>query len=407
MASHFFRDVPLEQFGVEWVQPELPLAHPFDDGSAAALHRSLDCTGETLGDDAAAYKRLMGPVVDSWEKVMGQFLGPFRLPRHPLTAARFGMRALFPAATLARLAFRGERARGLFAGQAAHAIIPLETPATAAFGLMLGLLGHAVGWPLPRGGTQKLADALAAYLRSLGSEIITGREVTSLSELPPARVILLDVTPRQVVRIAGEQLPAGYRRKLERYRYGPGIYKLDWALSEAIPWAADACRRAGTVHLGPTLADISRSERLITEGKVSETPYVLVVQQSLFDETRAPTGRHTAWAYCHVPHGSEVDMTGPIEAQIERFAPGFKDTILAKHAYSAPEMERYNPNYIGGDINGGIQDLGQLFTRPVARLNPYTTPLSNLFICSSSTPPGGGVHGMCGYWAAQAALKRF
>jgi len=405
MASPFFRTIPLEELGLEWIQPELPLAHPLDNG-AVVLHRSLEETAAGLGRDGPAYRRLMKPLVADWQKVLHEFLGPLRFPRHPLTMTRFGMRALFPAATLARLSFRSEQARAIFSGLAAHAVIPLEKPATAAFGLMLGMLGHGVGWPIPRGGSQQIADKLTDYLRSLGGEVQTGREVRSLAELPPARAILLDITPRQLVNIAGDRLPAGYRRRLERYRYGPGIFKLDYALSEPIPWTAEACRRAGTVHVGGTLEEISLSERLIWQGRVSDRPYAIVVQQSLFDDTRAPEGKHTMWAYCHVPHGSGIDMTAAIEAQIERFAPGFRDTIIGGCTFCALDYEQYNPNYVGGDINSGVQDLGQLFTRPVPRLDPYTTPLKNVFICSSSTPPGGGVHGMCGYFAAQSALKR-
>ncbi|MDX1488255.1 MAG: NAD(P)/FAD-dependent oxidoreductase, partial [Acidiferrobacterales bacterium] len=291
--------------------------------------------------------------------------------------------------------------RGFFAGLAAHSILPLEQPPTAAFGLVLGILGHAVGWPLPRGGSQKIADALGSYLQSLGGEIITGTPVESLDDLPPARAILFDVTPRQLLRIAADHLPAGYRRKLEGYRYGPGVFKVDWALDGPIPWRAETCAGAGTVHLGGTLPEIAAAERAMSQGKHPEKPFVLVAQQSLFDPTRTPAGKQTVWAYCHVPHASTVDMTEPIEAQIERFAPGFRDLILARSTRAPLELEQYNANYIGGDINGGVQDLRQLFTRPTLRLVPYSTPNERLYICSSSTPPGGGVHGMCGYFAAR------
>ncbi|MCA9986202.1 MAG: NAD(P)/FAD-dependent oxidoreductase, partial [Anaerolineales bacterium] len=341
-----------------------------------------------------------------WEKIAREFLGPLSLPRHPLAMAKFGLRAVWPTTTFAKTLFRNEKTRALFAGLAAHSIMPLEWPLTAAFGLMLGALGHKVGWPLPRGGSQSIANALAGLFTSLGGEIVTEHEVQSLRELPSARAILLDVTPRQLLSLAGEALPAGYRRQLEKYRQGPGVFKLDWALSEPIPWRAEQCRRAGTVHLGPTLNELALSERVIWYGAVAEQPYTLVTQQSLFDATRAPAGQHTGWAYCHVPNGSTVDMTEHIEAQIERFAPGFRDTILARHTMSAPDFQRYNPNYIGGDINGGVQNWRQLFTRPVPRWNPYSTPLPDLFLCSSATPPGGGVHGMCGYHAAQSVLQR-
>jgi phytoene dehydrogenase-like protein len=348
----------------------------------------------------------MGPLVDRWQDVLHEFLGPLRPPRYPLLMARFGLRALPPAALLARTLFRQEPARALFGGLAAHSIMPLEKPATAAFGLMLGMLAHAVGWPVARGGSQTVADTLAGYFRRLGGEIEAGRMVTSLDELPTARATLLDITPRQFVALAGERLPPGYRSRLHRYRYGPGVFKLDWALDGPIPWTAEACRQAGTVHLGPTLTAMAASEKAMWNGRHAAAPYVILVQPTVCDPSRAPAGKHVGWAYCHVPHGSTVDMTAAIEAQVERFAPGFRERILARHAMNTREYEVYNPNYVGGDINGGIQDLRQLFTRPVARWNPYTTPLDNVLLCSSSTPPGGGAHGMSGMFAAQTALRR-
>jgi phytoene dehydrogenase-like protein len=406
MGSPFFKSLPLADYGLEWIQPDLPLAHPFDDGTAVALHHSLDDTAAPLGWDGSTYRRLFEPLVTDWDKIAHEFMGPLRLPRHPLAMARFGLRAVWPTKTAVRTWFRSEKTRALFAGMAAHAIMPLEWPLTAAFGLMLGILGHAVGWPLPRGGSQAIADALAALCTDLGGEIETNHEVKSLANLPSARAVLLDVTPRQLLAIAGDLLPSGYRRQLQRYQYGPGVCKVDWALSEPIPWQAAACRRAGTVHLGATLDEISLSERLVWQGQVAEQPYTIVTQQSLFDDSRAPSGQHTGWAYCHVPNGCNHDMAAVIERQIERFAPGFRDTILARHTMTTQDLQLYNPNYVGGDINGGVQNWRQLFTRPVARINPYTTPIPNLFLCSSSTPPGGGVHGMCGYHAAQAALRR-
>ena len=414
VGSPFFQSLPLAEYGLTWIQPDLPVAHPLGDGTATAAgsaqavfaHQSLDCTIEQLGRDGKAYGRLLRPLIANWDKIAHEFLGPLRPPRHPLAMAQFGLRALLPAVSEAKLLFRTEAARALFMGMAAHAIMPLEWPATAAFGLMLGTLAHVVGWPLPRGGSQSIADALAAYFTDLGGEIVTGHTVNSLVELPSAKAVLLDVTPRQVLQIAGEQLPVGYRRQLGWYRYGAGVFKMDWALSEPIPWLAEPCRRAGTVHVGWSLAEIAHSERMIWRGKHVERPFVLVTQPSLFDDSRAPQGQHTGWAYCHVPHGSTVDMTDAIEKQIERFAPGFRDIILARYTMNTQDYQGYNANYIGGDINGGVQDIWQQFTRPVPRLNPYTTPLSNLFICSSSTPPGGGVHGMCGYHAAQTVLKR-
>ncbi len=405
VASPFLRTVPLEEHGVEWIWPPAALAHPFDDGTAALLERSPEATGETLGPDGRRYRTLVAPLARDSDGLLDDLLGPARVPAHPLALARFGAVAALPAASLARIAFRGLRARGFLAGLAAHSMLPLTRAPSAAFGLVLALLGHAVGWPLARGGSQAIADALASYLRSLGGEIETGRRVASLEELDAARTVLLDVTPRQLVALAGDRLPSGYRARLERYRYGPGVFKLDWALDGPIPWRAEACARAATVHLGATLEEIVASERLPRRGAVAERPYVLLAQQSLFDPTRAPVGQHAAWAYCHVPNGSGIDMTERIESQVERFAPGFRERILARSALGPAELEAHNPNYVGGDINGGAADLRQLFARPVARRSPYTTPLPGVFLCSSSTPPGGGVHGMCGYHAALAALR--
>jgi phytoene dehydrogenase-like protein len=405
-ASPFFRTLPLEEHGLEWIHPAIPLAHPLDDGTAAVLERSVETTGQKLGPDAAAYQKLMAPLVAGWDRLAEDMLGPLSIPpRHPFILARFGLRAIRSARGLADSTFQGEHARALFAGMAGHSMLPLERSPTAAFGLLLGITGHAVGWPLPRGGSQRISDAMADYLRSLGAEIVTGTPVESIDELPPARLVLCDVAPQGLLRMAGHRLPARYRRKLEGYRYGPGVFKLDLALDGPIPWQAEACIRAGTVHVGGTLSEIAAAERAVWSGQHPEKPFVLLAQQSLFDPTRSPAGKHTVWAYCHVPHASTVDMTGRIEAQIERFAPGFRDRILARSVMSASEMEVYNPNYIGGDINGGVQDLRQHFTRPTFRLVPYSTPVKGLYLCSSSTPPGGGVHGMCGYFAARAALR--
>ncbi len=406
IGSPFFRALPLAKYGLEWIHPLAPVAHPFDNGTAALLERSIDATSETLDtQDATAYRKLMEPLVRSWDRIADDLLGPLHLPQHPVEMARFGLLAIRSAQGLAKGLFKGERARGLFAGLAAHSIMPLDRSLTAAFGLILGVLGHAVGWPMPRGGSQRIADALSSYFRSLGGEIVTSVPVESIDDLPSARAVLLDVTPRQLIRIAGHRLPSGYRRRLEDYRYGPGVFKVDLALRSPIPWKASECARAGTVHIGGTLEEIVESEREVWEGNHPEKPYVLVAQQTLFDSTRAPQGKHTAWAYCHVPNGSTFDMTERIESQIERFAPGFRDCIIARSTRSPIELEQYNPNYVGGDINGGVQDILQLFTRPVARIVPYSTPVKGLYICSSSTPPGGGVHGMCGYHAARAALK--
>lgn len=405
VSSPFFRTLPLEKFGLEWIYPPAALAHPLDDGTAVTLERSIDETGANLGVDAASYRKLMQPFVANWDNLAEGILAPLRIPRHPFAMARFGLPAIRSAYGLAQSLFKEERARAIFAGMSAHSILPLEQSPSAAVGLVLGILGHTVGWPLPRGGSQQIAEALAAYLGSLGGEIITGTRVSSIEELPPARAYLFDISPRQLLQIAGERLSNGYQHQLERYRYGPGVFKIDLALDGPIPWKAEECLRAGTVHLGGTLAEIAAAERAVAQGQLPAKPFVLLAQQTLFDPTRAPDGKHTVWAYCHVPNGSSFDMTERIEAQIERFAPGFHDRILERHVTGPAALEQYNPNYIGGDINGGLQDLWQLFTRPTIRLNPYTTSARDIFLCSSSTPPGGGVHGMCGYFAAQAALK--
>ena len=405
LASPFLSTLPLAEHGLELVHPSAPLAHPLDDGSAVMLERSVDETARGLGADAAAYRRLFGPLVLSADELFGQILGPLRPPRHPLVMARFGLGALRSASGLARSRFTGERARALFAGCAAHSMLSLTTPASAAFGMVLAVTAHQVGWPVARGGSQRLVDALASQLRSLGGEIQTARWVESLDEVEAHTPVLLDVTPRQLLRLAGARLPAGYGRRLGRYRYGPGVFKLDWALEAPIPWSAAEVLRAGTVHLAGTLDETVASEEAAVRGRHADRPFVLLVQPTLFDPTRAPDGRHTAWAYCHVPQGSTRDMAEAIESQVERFAPGFRDLILGRSVMDSAEVERRNPNYVGGDINGGVQDLRQLFTSPVPRLDPYSTPLRGLYLCSSSTPPGGGVHGMCGYHAARSALR--
>ncbi len=403
VGSPFFQTLPLHEHGLEWVQPPAAAAHPLDDGSAVVIEQSLDSTATGLGEDGDAYRKLMRRLVANWNDLAPTLLGPPRLPKHPLMLAGFGLQALRPATGLARSVFRGEPARAAFAGMAAHSMLPLEKPGSAAFGLVLNALAHAVGWPFPRGGSQKIADALASYLHSLGGEILTGAPVTSLSELPPARVVLCDVTPRQLLALAGDRFTPAYRRLLSRYRYGMGVFKLDWALDGAIPWKAAGCARAATVHVGGTLDEIAESERAAWQGRHTEHPFLIVTQPSLFDSTRAPHGKHTGWAYCHVPLGSTVDVTEHIENQIERFAPGFRDRILARNVLTPAGLESRNPNIVGGDINGGAQDLGQLFLRPTWRL--YSTSARGLYICSASTPPGGGVHGMCGYHAAQRALR--
>lgn len=407
IASPFFRSLPLADLGFEWVFPTAALAHPLDDGSAVMLTRLEAGMIAGAGKDEIPYRRLMQPFVDNWDALLEDILGPLPLPpRHPFLLARFGLNAIQSAQHLAESRFEGERAKAIFAGLAAHSMLPLERSPSASFGLVLGTLAHAVGWPIPKGGSQGIVDAMARYLHSMGGEIITGVRVSDLKELPKVRAILLDITPRQLLKLAGEGLSQGYRRQLERYRYGPGVFKVDYALDGPPPWSAVECRLAGTVHLGGTLAEIKASEKAVWRGEHPEKPFVIVAQQSLFDPTRAPQGKHTLWAYCHVPSGSSVDMIEKIEDQIERFAPGFKDLILARRTHTSIELEQYNPNYVGGDINGGVQDLGQLFTRPVMKLRPYATSLKGVYLCSSATPPGGGVHGMCGYHAALEALRR-
>jgi phytoene dehydrogenase-like protein len=407
IASPFLRSLPLAEHGLRWISPPAELAHPFDDGTAAILERSFFATGQTIAPDATPYEKLMRPLAERWEALLEDVLAPIHLPRHPLRLARFGWRALGSAQSLARGQFAGARARGLFAGLAAHSVLPLDRFATTAFGLLLGALGHAVGWPVAAGGSQRLASALAGYLSSLGGVMQTSAPVCSLADLPAARATLFDVTPRQLLAIAGDKLPSSYRRRLEKFRYGPGAFKLDWALSQPIPWKAPECARAATVHLGGTLEEIAASEMAAANGRIPEKPFVLLAQPSLFDPSRAPAGRHTAWGYCHVPNGCATDMTERIESQIERFAPGFRDCVLARHALSPAALQKHNANYVGGDISGGSNDLMQLIARPVFGVNPYATPAPGFYICSSSTPPGGGVHGMCGYHAAQAVLRKW
>ncbi len=406
LASPLFRSLPLSDHGLQWINPPVAVAHPLDNAPAAALARSMEETGATLRNDAAAYRALFSPLVRHWDQLAPEILSaPLHLPAHPFSLAGFGLRALWPAGALAHTAFRAAPARALFAGLAAHSIVALDQPATAAIGLVLATAGHACGWPVPRGGSQQIANALAAYFRTLGGVIETGARVDSLDSLPPAKAILLDLTPRQAIQIAAKQLPAGYLRSLARFSYGPGVFKIDWALSEPIPWTSPVCRRTATVHVGGTLEEIEIGEKDAWTGRHSERPFVLLAQQSLFDDSRAPAGRHTGWAYCHVPNGSLRDMTAVIEAQVERFAPGFRDTILARATKNCAQLEQSNANLVGGDIGGGSNHLAQLLARPVAALDPWRTPAKGIYLCSASTPPGGGVHGMCGYHAARSALK--
>jgi phytoene dehydrogenase-like protein len=407
-ASPFFASLDLQRHGLEWIEPPIQLAHPLDDGTAALVRRDMDETAMSLGSDATAYRRLIGPTVRSWDGLIGDVLAPFHIPLRPgraFSLARFGLDAFQPATWLAR-SFKHPQSRALFAGAAAHSQLRLGEPISGAFGVLFLASAHAVGWPFARGGSARIGEALAAVLTELGGEVSTSRLISRMQDLPVNRATLFDVTPRQLLAIAGGRLRGGYARSLRRFRYGPGTFKLDLALDGPIPWRNPALAEAGTVHLGGTLEEIAAGEVAVAAGRVPDRPFVLLAQQSLFDPSRAPEGRHTAWAYCHVPNGSPVDMSERIIDQIERFAPDVRDRIIGQHAMAPADLEAYNANYVGGDINGGRQDLGQLFTRPAIRVDPYATPDPGIFLCSSSTPPGGGVHGMCGYHAARSALRR-
>jgi phytoene dehydrogenase-like protein len=404
VASPFFEQMPLSEYGLEYIFPPVAAAHPFDNGTAAIIKTSVEDTAGLLGPDERAYKKLMYPVVKDWPLIAPDVLGPLHYPKHRFAMARFGLAALTSASHLARR-FNTMEAQGLIGGMAAHSMQPLTNLSTSAIALVLMTAAHLKGWPVPKGGSQSIANALAAYFLSMGGKIETNFYVNSMEALPSAHAVLFDVTPKQLLRIAGHRFSSIYKWQLERYRYGMGVFKVDWALDAPIPFTAPACRDAGTIHIGNTFNEIGAAEQQTWDGKIVEKPFVLLAQPAVFDGTRAPQGKHTAWAYCHVPNGSKTDMTNAIEKQIERFAPGFQERILARHTMNPAQMEEYNPNYIGGDINGGVIDLGQLFTRPALRWSPYKTSAKGIYICSSSTPPGGGVHGMCGYYAAKRALK--
>ncbi len=402
--SPFLKTLPLAEFGLEYIFPDIAAAHPLDGGTAAMLTHSVNDTARHLGVDEQAYLKLVQPLLKTWDVIAPDVLGPLHWPKHPLAMAQFGIKALPPASILAKT-FAGTPARALIAGMAAHAIQPLGNLTTAAIAMVLLVQGHLKGWPLPKGGSQQIANAMAAYFKSIGGQIETGIFISNMSQLPSAQAVLFDVTPRQLLQIAGHRFSWIYQKQLARYRYGMGVFKIDWALNEPVPFTAPECRRAGTLHLGGSFEQIASSELSTSKGNHPEHPFVLFAQQSLFDSSRAPDGKHTAWAYCHVPHGSERNMTDIIENQVERFAPGFKQCIIGRSTMNTRQMEEYNPNYMGGDINGGQLDITQLFTRPALRWSPYRTSANGLYICSSSTPPGGGVHGMCGYYAAKRALK--
>ncbi len=406
-ASPYFRTLGLEERGLVWIEPGIPLAHPLDDGSAAFLERSLDATCTALGDDGPAYRRLIEPLTNQWVSLVEELLQPIlHLPRHPLLLGRFGWRALQPAAGLARRHFRQAGTRALFAGLAAHSFLPLGSLASASIGLVLAAAAHAVGWPIPRGGSQALTDSLVARLREAGARIEVGRPIHDLRVLPTAATKLLDLSAWEAERVAGSVWPEWYRRRLRNFPHAPSVFKIDYALSDPIPWTAEPCRSAGTVHLGGKLEEIEEAERLVNVGVMPARPFVLLAQPSLFDPTRAPSGQHTAWAYCHIPRGHGDDCTDALEGQIERFAPGFRDRILARHITGPAEMEAHNANLGGGDITGGANDLWHLLARPTFTPAPYRTPAERVYLCSASTPPGGGVHGMCGYHAARTVVSR-
>ena len=403
LSSPFFRSLPLQKYGLRWIHSPAQLAHPLDDGTAVTLERDVRATAEQLGADGPAYVKLFEPLVDHWRTLIGEVLRPLTVPRHPLLLAKFGLRAGQPAKLLLDTLFRGHRAKALCAGSCAHSCLKLSALLSAAFGMMLGGAAHAVGWPIPEGGSQKISDALAEHLRALGGRITTNFPVRKLEDIGEHRLTLCDVTPRQFLAMAAHKLRPSFQNLLRHYRYGPGIYKVDWALREPIPWKAQECRRAITVHVGGTLEEIAVSEAAAWDGRHPEKPFVLVVQPSLFDRSRAPRGKHTAWAYCHVPNGWSGSALAQIESQMERFAPGFRECVLATSARSAPEMQSWDENLVGGDVNGGSLGLGQFAFRPTWRR--YGTPIRDVYLCSSSTPPGGAVHGMCGFWAAQRALR--
>ncbi len=403
--SPVFKSLHLEQFGLEYLQPEYAVAHPFDDGSAIAIQKSIENTAAQLGEDADTYKKIYSPLVKKWPSIRSAFVGPLHLSGYSNTKAKFASYAISSGRHFAKHQFSTNEAQSLFAGMAAHSMLPLNKLTSSSIAIVLNTVAHINGWPLPKGGAQQITNALAACFKKMGGEIQLGNMVTSLQQLPASKIVLLDVTPEQMLSIAGEQFSALYKWQLQKYKYGAGIFKIDWALSQPVPFTNNKCRKATTVHIGGSLQEIYNSEEMVSKKHVPENPFVLFVQPGVVDISRAPEGKQTAWAYCHVPNGSITDMTVAIEKQVERFAPGFRDCILARHVMDTKEVEAYNSNYIGGDINGGAATISQLFTRPVLRLSPYRTSAKGIYVCSSSTPPGGGVHGICGYYAARRALK--
>lgn len=406
VLSPYLKTLPLENHGLEWLYPKVSVAHPLDDGPAVLLSRSLQETSENLGVDGKAWTQLFKPFVDQGEQLLEDILKPLSFPKYPLLFTKFGLKAMQSATYLVEKHFKEERAKALFAGCAAHSFLPLDFKFTSSFGILMALTAHLTDWPVAKGGSTAITQSMASYFKSLGGDIKTNTFVVTLSQLPEASAYMFDTDPKQLIQIADDALPSGYKARLSSFQYGPGVFKIDWALDGSIPWKDQRCTDAATVHLGGTFKEIALSEHQAWNNIHSENPYVLVNQQSEFDPTRAPLGKHTGHAYCHVPNGSTKDLTVVIENQMERFAPGFKDLILKRHTTNCEVFENYNPNNVGGSISGGANTMGQLFTRPVMSRDPYSTPNKKLFLCSASTPPGGGVHGMCGYWAAQSVLKK-
>ena len=404
-ASPFLKTLPLEDHGLEWIFPKIPYAHPFLDGSALAAYTDVKKTASELGTDEKAYLNVFEKITSKWESVDSDLLGPLAIPENPLDFIRFGLKAIQSAEQLTDHYFQNEKTKAFFFGAAAHSTLPLDAWASSSFGLVLSIMAHKFNWPFPKGGAGNLIKALVSYYKSLGGTLILNHKVTDVKSLPKADAYLFDCTPKQLLAIKNTNLSQTYRKRLSNFKYGPGVFKIDWALDKSIPFTNEKCRMAGTVHIGYSTSAIKNSEALIYEGIISETPYILIAQHTLFDDSRAPEGKHTAWAYCHVPNGNITDMTTIIENQIEKVAPGFKQLILARSTKNTQELEAFNPNIIGGDINGGKQDITQLFTRPIVKISPYSTSNKNMYICSSSTPPGGGDHGMCGYHAAIKAYK--
>jgi len=405
ISSPFFRRLPLHQHGLQWLHPDLPVAHALDRGEVAFLHRDLQVTVEAMGDDGQAYYNLVHQLVDNWGQFTIDGLAPLGIPQDPALLTSFGLNAIQSARSIARR-FKNDDTRALFAGIAAHGIQNLDRPLTAAIGIVLSAAAHASGWPVAKGGSQAITNALASYLRSLGGDIRTGFRLEKLSQLPPTQAVLFDLTPRQVEQIMGERLPMYYRKRLLKFRYGWGSYKMDFLLNGPVPWRNEVLQKAGTVHLGGTFEEIAAAEKVVSMGRIPQKPYVLVAQPGAADPSRSPDEKQVLWAYCHVPHGSTVNMRRAIVNQIERFAPGFRNRIIEDRGMNTKALEKYNANYIGGDINGGVQDWRQFFSRPVSAFSPYTIPVDGYYFCSSSTPPGGGVHGMCGFHAAESALRR-